>query len=271
MKHKLIVSILAGLVLFGCAPQQKSSSPMEPKLNKKIIDARLGKNTGPVPTLIGANGSDFFVYKHNGRIFVVGSQEMSEKFRKQHHLPYNRTILGLGPKGETVVFEVAKKKPEYVARLQKKYENTPVLMEARESFWVWKYDGRIYVIGSEKTNTAFQTTHFLPYTKTILGMGPLGETVIFEVHKKKPEFAAMLKEKYEKTPILLKSEPHLYVWKYNGRIYVIGQEKTNKAFMVNHHLPYTKTILGAGPQGETVIFEVDKKNASLAENLIARY
>ena len=271
MRLKILAAILAGFVLFGCAPQQHSSSPMSATVTDKLIDVRLAEKAESGPVLLSSNNTDFFVYAHNKRIYVVGSKEMAEKFEKQHHLPYTRTILGLGPKGETVVFEVNKKKPEYVARIQKKYENTPALLISGDSFWVWKYDGRVFVIGDGKTNDAFQANHHLPYTRTILGLGPQGETVIFEVQKKKPEFVDALQKKYEHTPMLLRSEPNFWVWKYNGRIYVIGQEKTNEAFKANHHLPYTKTVLGLGPQGETVIFEVNKKDASLAENLRAKF
>lgn len=267
MKLKIIVSILAGFILFGCAPQQKSTSSVSAGLSDKIIDARLAEKAADEPVLLSSNDTDFFVYAYNNRLYVVGSRSMADKFAEQHHLPYTRTILGLGPKGETVIFEVQKKKPEYVAQLQKKYENAPALLKAEDSFWVWKYDGRIYVVGSEKTNNAFQNTHFLPYTRTILGLGPQGETVIFEVQKKNPEFVAGLQKKYEHTPMLLRSAKNFWVWKYNGRIYVIGQHKTNEAFKANHHLPYTKTILGLGPQGETVVFEVNKKDPSLAESL----
>lgn len=271
MRLKLIVSILAGFLLFGCAQQQKSSTPMSSSdVSAKMIDARMAPS-GKEPVLLSSNGSDFFVYAYNKRVYVIGSKEMSEKFKQQHHLPYTRTILGDGPRGETVIFEVVKKKPGYVERLQKKYESTPVLLDMQESYWVWKYDGRIYVIGDAKTNEAFKTNHHLPYTRTILGGGPMGETVIFEVQKKNPAFVDALQKKYENTPFLLRSEPSFWVWKHNGRIYVIGQSKTNEAFKKNHHLPYTKTILGAGPMGETVIFEVDKKDATLADRLVARF
>ncbi|MBU2511064.1 hypothetical protein KJ966_06990 [bacterium] len=53
--------------------------------------------------------------------------------------------------------------------------------------------------------------------------------------------------------------------------YVIGNEKTNQKFKTVHHLPYTKTVLGAGPNGETVIFEVDNKNEAFANQLKQRY
>lgn len=58
-----------------------------------------------------------------------------------------------------------------------------------------------------------------------------------------------------------------FVWEKAGRIYVLGQETTNQSFVENFHLPYARTLLGAGPNGETVVFEIDKKNPQLADRL----
>lgn len=63
----------------------------------------------------------------------------------------------------------------------------------------------------------------------------------------------------------------VHIFKYNGRIYVIGNAETNESFAKHKHLPYTKTILGGGPAGETLIFEVDKNDPDFAENLKQAY
>lgn len=47
-----------------------------------------------------------------------------------------------------------------------------------------------------------------------------------------------------------------------------------KPFAEHGQLPYTKTLIGAGPRGETVIFEVNMKDPALAgwlmETFLAR-
>lgn len=197
MKLKLMMCILAGFIFFGCAVNQNSSSQKISKTNYKIIDTRLTEKSSTKPVLMSTNHTDFFVYYYNGRVYVIGSKKMSEKFASQHHLPYTRTILGEGPKGETVIYEVQKKKPEYVDSLQQKFAGTPALLDQQAKYYVWKYAGRIYVIGKEKTNQAFISNHFLPYTRTVLGAGPQGETVIFEVDKKDASFSEKLKQKFE--------------------------------------------------------------------------
>lgn len=133
---------------------------------------------------------------------------------------------------------------------------------------VFSFDGRFYVVGKEDTAEKFQHSPHLPYTRTLLGAGPQGETVIFEVDKKNQALAEELQELYESTPWEISSNGKDYfTYKLHGRIYVIGQKETRKSFVANGHLPYTRTLLGAGPAGETVIFEVDKKDPELAKRL----
>lgn len=139
-------------------------------------------------------------------------------------------------------------------------------------FYVYAYAGRHYVVGSQESAKKFTENKVLPYTKTFLGAGPHGETVVFEVSKKDPAGTERLIETYNKTVFLVAEKGDNYsVFKYDGRIYVIGNSKTRAAFEQNHHLPYTKTLLGAGPGGETVIFEVDNKHPEMTEKLIERY
>lgn len=144
-------------------------------------------------------------------------------------------------------------------------------IQAEEGFYLYAYNGRLYVVGAEDTNAKFQMHKHLPYTKTILGEGPQGETLVIEVDKSDPDFADMLLEKYRGLAHSVESSEGFYVWKYNGRIYVIGNSETSEKFAKHKHMPYTKTLLGAGPGGETVVFEVDKKNEALAQKLITRY
>ena len=42
-------------------------------------------------------------------------------------------------------------------------------------------------------------------------------------------------------------------------------------FLKNHMIPLTKTLLGAGPSGETVVFEFDKKNPAMTDQLIEQF
>ena len=58
--------------------------------------------------------------------YVIGSAEMAMKFEGSGHLPYTRSVIGGGPQGRTVVFEVDKKKPEYVERLMARFQSNSI-------------------------------------------------------------------------------------------------------------------------------------------------
>ena len=57
------------------------------------------------------------------------------------------------------------------------------------------------------------------------------------------------------------------VYKYKERLYVISNPETIASFKATGHLPFTKTFIGAGPNKETVVVEVDKDDKTLADNL----
>lgn len=57
----------------------------------------------------------------------------------------------------------------------------------------------------------------------------------------------------------------------DGRIYVLGQEKSAKAFATSRHLTTTKTFVGGGPNRETVVFEVDDKQPELLGRLLTSF
>lgn len=139
-------------------------------------------------------------------------------------------------------------------------------------YMVWEHSGRIYVIGQPATNAFFAEHRHLPYTKTLIGARPQGQTVVFEVDKKNAGMTERLQQTLNNRPFpVQKLGDDFFVYHYDGRIYVIGSAKTNVSFLAHKHLPYTKTLIGAGPYGETVIFEVDKKQPALTNRLEEQY
>lgn len=57
----------------------------------------------------------------------------------------------------------------------------------------------------------------------------------------------------------------------DGRIYVIGREATHAGFKRTSQMQFTKTFIGAGPEGATLVFEVNDKAPQLCERLTAEY
>lgn len=60
-------------------------------------------------------------------------------------------------------------------------------------------------------------------------------------------------------------------YRFKGRIYVVGSPEMHASFEANRHPPYTRTLPGAGPNGETVGFQVDKKDPALVERPVKTF
>lgn len=192
---KGLVIGISVLALLGCTTQQAAS-------NKAMPDAEEAVSMEGMPTLVNQIGEEFYVYDHDGRYYVIGSAEMAMKFEGSGHLPYTRTRIGAGPRGRTVIFEVVKKDPEYVERLQETFEGTPHLVAREgEDYFVYHHQRRYYVIGSAKMSIKFIGSGHLPYTRTVIGGGPQGKTVVFEVAKKKPEYVERLMARFQSNSI----------------------------------------------------------------------
>jgi hypothetical protein len=203
MRHLKGLAIgISVLALLGCAAQQKAAS------GKAVPEAEETASMEGMPTLVNQISEAFYVYEHDGRYYVIGSAEMARKFARSGPLPYTRTLIGAGPHGRTVVFEVVKKKPEYVERLQEEYESTPHLV-ARDGddYFVYHQHGRYYVIGSTAMSIKFIGSGHLPYTHTLVGGGPQGKTVVFEVDKKKPEYVERLMARFQAASLQIAPAP----------------------------------------------------------------
>lgn len=144
---------------------------------------------------------------------------------------------------------------------------TVAAAESADDWWVEEHhEGRIFVIGNQDTYESFKKSGHLPYTRTKIGKGPRGETLVFEVDKDNPALTDWLEEVY-RIEHMNDPAPFYKATVHDGRIYVIGKADTWASFQKSPHLPYTRTKLKAGPNRETVVFEVDKKDPGLVEYL----
>jgi ribosomal protein L24E len=62
-----------------------------------------------------------------------------------------------------------------------------------------------------------------------------------------------------------------YVETKDGRIYVFGSDKVHDSWIKTGHMQFSKTLIGAGSGGETLVFEALDKNPAMEKRLIARY
>ena len=58
-----------------------------------------------------------------------------------------------------------------------------------------------------------------------------------------------------------------FEFEHDGRIYVFASEESLESFKKTHHMPYTFTAIGAGPDGKTVVFEAPKDDPEVQKKL----
>jgi len=126
-------------------------------------------------------------------------------------------------------------------------------------FVVYHDNGRIYSIADIKSYLTFLNTDELTFTRTRVGAGPEGESIVFGIEKKeaddisKPAKAELLYDGKMEV-----SGPFYGEVLRDGRFYVFGNWADFKGYMVNKEVTYTFTEIGTGPKGETVIYALNK-------------
>lgn len=137
-----------------------------------------------------APSGEYFEVEHDGRFYVVGSAKSLADFRQTQHLAYTQTILGYGPKGATVVFEIDPKDEALQNRLRGEFD-------ARHRYYAEeRRDGRIYVIGDAPMHAEFRQTGHLPYTASKIGKGPARETLVFQIDPKDERLLRRLEREF---------------------------------------------------------------------------
>lgn len=91
-----------------------------------LLMASLAIANPSAPQLVKAVGNDFHIYRNQGRYYVIGSKETLATYLTTGHIPYTLTLLGSGPMGETVVYEIDKQNPRHVEYLQKEFADTEI-------------------------------------------------------------------------------------------------------------------------------------------------
>lgn len=129
---------------------------------------------------------------------------------------------------------------------------------ASEYFAVMPEDGRLYVFGDTKNYFGFLAHKEVPLTRTRIGAGPGGRTLVFgitndDVKKNAPSRGEMLYD--GKLPQA--AGFHGEVFK-DGRYYVFGELKDMKEFVSFGEVPYSYTDIGAGPDGATLVWVMNK-------------
>ena len=137
----------------------------------------------------------------------------------------------------------------------------PKTVAEQNLFLTFHENGRLYVLGDPKLQQIFLETNEVALTRTRIGDGPDGRTLVFGMNKNDakrggPTDAELLYDG--------KQVPHgpFYgeVFK-NGRIYVFVDWKDMAGYLKHGEVPLTYTEVGAGPKGETVVYALNKESA----------
>lgn len=135
----------------------------------------------------------------------------------------------------------------------------PAVAPTEYYFLVFHENGRIYPVADVKNYLGFLEHDELIFTRSRIGEGPDGATLVFGIEKKeaddlsKPAKAELFYDgKYEPTG------PFYGEVLLNGRFHVFGTWKDFKDFLEHKEVTYTFTEIGTGPKGETVIYALNK-------------
>lgn len=184
MKQKMrMTALLAGtaavLALSGCATDMKQTAPAAAPAAKPAAAPVAEKAAAAAPT-----AKEFFIIlPESGRIHAFGDTRNYLQFLATGEVALTRTQIGVGPKGETIVYGITgddvKKNQASLGELV--YQDK---LPAGEDFHgeVFK-NGRFYVFGDLKDMKAFASFGEVPYSYTDIGAGPKGETLVWVMNK----------------------------------------------------------------------------------------
>jgi len=127
-------------------------------------------------------------------------------------------------------------------------------------FLVFHENGRIYPIADAQNYLAFLENGELIYTRSRIGAGPEGETLVFGIEKKEADDLA----KWSKAELFYDGKMEVTGPFYgevfrDGRFYVFGEWADFKDYLAHKEITFTFTEIGTGPRGETVIYALNKK------------
>lgn len=136
---------------------------------------------------------------------------------------------------------------------------TPAAAPTEYFFLVFHENGRIYPIADVKNYLGFLEHGELIFTRTRIGEGPDGATLVFGIEKKEAdELGKPAKAELFYDGKYVPSGPFYGEVLMDGRFYVFGTWKDFKDFLEHKEVTFTFTEVGTGPKGETVIYALNK-------------
>ena len=134
---------------------------------------------------------------------------------------------------------------------------------AEKTFFAQIYheNGRTYMFGDVKNYKQFLSVDEVTYTRTKIGAGKSGETIVYALTKdESKKLVPGTAERFFSGQVTPAPSFYGEVVKH-GRFHVFGSFEDMKAFLASGEVPLTYTEIGTGPKGATVIYALNKKTA----------
>ena len=134
---------------------------------------------------------------------------------------------------------------------------------AEKTFFAQIYheNGRTYMFGDVKNYKQFLSVDEVTYTRTKIGAGKSGETIVYALTKdESKKLVPGTAERFFSGKVTAAPSFYGEVVKH-GRFHVFGSFEDMKAFLASGEVPLTYTEIGTGPKGATVIYALNNKTA----------
>lgn len=141
--------------------------------------------------------------------------------------------------------------------------STPIAGKSAEKqhyFLVKHENGRLYAFGDVKNYLLFLEHDEVPLTRTRIGGGPEGQTVIFGITGEegkaldKPSSGEMFFDGK-----IGQVGPFYGEVVANGRYHVFGEWQDFRDYLAHKEIALAYTEIGVGPKGETVVYALNRK------------
>ena len=131
-----------------------------------------------------------------------------------------------------------------------------------DDFYLVHHEGRIYVFDDAKTYLSFMQVGETAYRKVFIGAGPNGETLVYGLSKKDKKKTSGIASIDMNEGRLEGAKDGFYgeIIAEDNRQYVFSTWEDLKSFRSVGAAPYRLTEIGAGREGRTLVYVLNKKN-----------
>ncbi len=126
------------------------------------------------------------------------------------------------------------------------------------------HNGRLHVVGGPESHERVKGGRNLTFSRNILGMGRDGGTLVVEIDPKDDSFGDRLVNEYYRRNYYAEHE-------LNGRLHVLGHPDSLARVRDGRSLTFSRNILGKAPGGGTLVVEIDPRDDSFGDRLVAEF